>query len=47
MPKSMEIQYSWDNIKEDMSNFMKNSENVFLTIFLLIIIIKDFLLICQ
>ena len=27
VPKSMEIQYSWANIKEDMSNFMKNSEN--------------------
>ena len=27
MPKNMEIQYSLVNIKGDMSNFMKNSEN--------------------
>ena len=27
MPQSMEIQYSRANIKGDMSNFMKNSEN--------------------
>ena len=26
VPQSMEIQYSRANIKEDMSNFMKNSD---------------------
>ena len=32
MPQSMDIQYPRANIKGDMSNFMKNSENFVTTV---------------